>query len=471
MAEATEEVEEEEEQECPKCPPPGAPAWMATFADMATLLMAFFVLILSFAEFNVPKFKQISGSLKNAFGVQRIVPVVEQPKGTTVLSLNFSPSPSPSVTKQMTQQTTTIEQPELEQKQKEKDSDGGETDKKETDGGQLETDELAKALKEAIGRGDVTIESLGDKVFVNFNNTTEDDNKKDTAELIEETLKALEEARAASGKAEQEVLFGGIEQKLAELAASAKNNDDDNKKSNSDGEGSGSGSAEDKKAKIAEDNLQVALKQEIDKGKLGKIISVHANFWLYKPDKYYNEKWRTQKGAGPLGINLVHDIYLLSFLLGPIASVQAFKSNNYRKFDVEDSAVIILKFKSGTLGTINISDCIVSPWSYELTAGENQAYPETNESAYFIGGTDGSLQLPNTKFWFNKGTKSWWKPIYTKQIPTRKNHPLINQIEHFSKIIQKKEKPIVSGEDGLNSLKIFDAINKSSDSGKRIDIA
>ena len=266
MAEATEDVEEEEEQECPKCPPPGAPAWMATFADMATLLMAFFVLILSFAEFNVPKFKQISGSLKNAFGVQRIVPVVEQPKGTTVLSLNFSPSPSPSVTKQMTQQTTTIEQPELEQKQKEKDSDGGETDKKETDGGQLETDELAKALKEAIGRGDVTIESLGDKVFVNFNNTNEDDNKKDTAELIEETLKALEEARAASGKAEQEVLFGGIEQKLAELAASAKSNDKDNQVSNDEGNGSGSGSAQDQKAKIAEDNLQVALRQEIDKG-------------------------------------------------------------------------------------------------------------------------------------------------------------------------------------------------------------
>ena len=266
MAEATEEVEEEEEQECPKCPPPGAPAWMATFADMATLLMAFFVLILSFAEFNVPKFKQISGSLKNAFGVQRIVPVVEQPKGTTVLSLNFSPSPSPSVTKQMTQQTTTIEQPVLEQKQKEKDSDGGETDKKETDGGQLETDELAKALKNAIGRGDVTIESLGDKVFVNFNNTNEDDNKKDTAELIEETLKALEEARAASGKAEQEVLFGGIEQKLAELAASAKSNNKDNQASNDEGDGSGSGSAQDQKAKIAEDNLQVALKQEIDKG-------------------------------------------------------------------------------------------------------------------------------------------------------------------------------------------------------------
>ena len=77
MAEEAEQAVEEEEEECPKCLPVGAPAWMAT-ADMATLLMAFFNLILSFAEFNVPKFKQISGSLRNAFGVQKIVPIVEQ---------------------------------------------------------------------------------------------------------------------------------------------------------------------------------------------------------------------------------------------------------------------------------------------------------------------------------------------------------------------------------------------------------
>ena len=110
------ENEDEEDEECPKCPPQGAPAWMATFADMATLLMAFFVLILSFAEFNVPKFKQISGSLKNAFGVQKVIPVVEQPKGTTVLSLNFSPSPAPSVTNNMKQQTSESEQKNLDLK-------------------------------------------------------------------------------------------------------------------------------------------------------------------------------------------------------------------------------------------------------------------------------------------------------------------------------------------------------------------
>ena len=56
--------------DCPECKS-GAPAWMATFADMATLLMAFFVLILSFAHMNVPKFKNVSGSMKSTFGVQR----------------------------------------------------------------------------------------------------------------------------------------------------------------------------------------------------------------------------------------------------------------------------------------------------------------------------------------------------------------------------------------------------------------
>ena len=57
-----EDVEERDVEECPPCVK-GAPAWMATFADMATLLMAFFVLILSFAHVNVPKFKEVSGSM------------------------------------------------------------------------------------------------------------------------------------------------------------------------------------------------------------------------------------------------------------------------------------------------------------------------------------------------------------------------------------------------------------------------
>jgi chemotaxis protein MotB len=251
MAEEEEQQIEEAEEECPKCPPVGAPAWMATFADMATLLMAFFVLILSFAEFNVPKFKQISGSLKNAFGVQKIVPIVEQPKGTTVLSLNFSPSPAKSVTNEMTQQTTETTQPELEQQSKNKDSDGN-GDK------QSDADDLVKQLQEAVARGDIEVESLGEKVVVNF--TATEAEEKDLPQLLQKTLNAIEKAKAATGKAEQEILFGGLEGQLAQLAQAASAAAESSKAE------AESKAERDKKAQIAEDELKVALKQEIGQG-------------------------------------------------------------------------------------------------------------------------------------------------------------------------------------------------------------
>ena len=89
--ELPEEKKKEKEAECPECPG-GAPQWMATFADMATLLMAFFVLILSFASVNVPKFEQVSGSLKVAFGVARVIPKIEIPMGETILKVEFTPT-------------------------------------------------------------------------------------------------------------------------------------------------------------------------------------------------------------------------------------------------------------------------------------------------------------------------------------------------------------------------------------------
>ena len=273
MADADEiELEEEEQEECPKCPPVGAPAWMATFADMATLLMAFFVLILSFAEFNVPKFKQISGSLKNAFGVQKIIPVVEQPKGTTVIEMNFSPSPSPSVTEEMTQQTTQQEQREVEIKSKDKDAENGnELDNGGNDTGSgdssenLTANQLANALRDAIEQGQVELQSDGEQVVVNFpeNENTE----KDLPSLLQETLAALDEASAATGETEG-VLFGGLEQQLKELFSKISDQENQIKELSNLASGAGDAGDEDKKAKasIATDLLEVALRQEIADG-------------------------------------------------------------------------------------------------------------------------------------------------------------------------------------------------------------
>ena len=267
MAEAGEnenEVEEEEE-ECPKCPPVGAPAWMATFADMATLLMAFFVLILSFAEFNVPKFKQIAGELKNAFGVQRVVPVMEPPKGTTVISLSFSPSPDPSLTKNITQQTTETLKPELETKMEEGQGDqGGEAGgESEGTGQSRETAELVAQLQSAIERGDIEIESSGENVVVNFK--SDEQSAEDLQQMIRETVEVIEQVKNANGKAEQEILFGGLEEKLAQLALAAQKSAAETQTSDKDSDNEQNREKE-QKAELAEDSLKVALKQEIDQG-------------------------------------------------------------------------------------------------------------------------------------------------------------------------------------------------------------
>ena len=144
------------------------------------------------------------------------------------------------------------------------------------------------------------------------------------------------------------------------------------------------------------------VKTIIRSGKLGNIVSANVLCWLYKHKEYFKESWRTSRGGGPLGINLVHDIDMICYLLGSISYVQAFTTNKNRKFKVEDTATVSLIFESGALCTLNISDTIVAPWSYELTAGENPAYPVTNQSAYMIGGTKGSIQFPNLKYWFYK---------------------------------------------------------------------
>ena len=251
---------EEEEHECPDCPPKGAPAWMATFADMATLLMAFFVLILSFAEFNVPKFKQISGSLKNAFGIQRTVPVVEPPKGTTILSLNFSPNPTPSVQENLKQQTTETDQPKVELQTKKDDASKDDAENEDAK-------ELAKNLQEAIQRGDIQIETLGSNVVVNFTPTKA--NEDELPNLLQKTLDSIDSVKAASGKSESEVLFGGLEKQLAKLATAASSKgsgEGDSNEGNNKGESLDQSKIEEKKAEIAEDKFKVALKQEIGEG-------------------------------------------------------------------------------------------------------------------------------------------------------------------------------------------------------------
>jgi chemotaxis protein MotB len=147
----------EKQEECPPCEV-GAPAWMATFADMATLLMAFFVLILSFASVNVPKFEQVAGSVKLAFGVDRVVPRILLPKAETVLDTTFTLSDAaPTV---IPQETQSVKDPTRENVRQMKDFEDEPFDT------QADYREVLEALENEIEQGQVTVTMSGDDIVV-----------------------------------------------------------------------------------------------------------------------------------------------------------------------------------------------------------------------------------------------------------------------------------------------------------------
>jgi len=84
-----------------------SPGWLATFADLMALLLAFFVLLFSFSELDKAKYKEVAGSMRDAFGVQREIRVREPPKGLNVIAREFSPGvPQETVRNEVRQFTT-----------------------------------------------------------------------------------------------------------------------------------------------------------------------------------------------------------------------------------------------------------------------------------------------------------------------------------------------------------------------------
>ena len=109
-------------EDAPKQPEKrGIPAWVMTFADLMSLLMCFFVLLLAFSEMDIEKYKQLAGSMKMAFGVQTEIRADEIPKGTSIIAKNFSPSqPEPTVLNQIRQATSNVSRKKLETAQRQR---------------------------------------------------------------------------------------------------------------------------------------------------------------------------------------------------------------------------------------------------------------------------------------------------------------------------------------------------------------
>jgi predicted dehydrogenase len=117
-----------------------------------------------------------------------------------------------------------------------------------------------------------------------------------------------------------------------------------------------------------------------------------------------------------------------------------------------------------------VSDAIVAPWSWELTTGENPVYPRTEEPCYLIGGPHGSLAIPHLDFWHNQDKRSWWEPIHRERLPVETDDPLALQIRHFCRVIRGEEHPLVTGREGLNTLKVIIAVKESAATGRLVHI-
>lgn len=183
----------DDQQPC-KCPPPGAPAWLGTFADLMSLLVCFFVLLLSFSEMDVLKFKQIAGSMKFAFGVQNRLEVKDIPKGTSIIAQEFRPGrPEPTPIDVIMQQTIDITQQTLEFQEGDSDRAGGnQRDLGQMTGGQspdtatqdnqntqseqqsqimseqmeIVAESIKKALSREIEQGAIEVENLGQQIDI-----------------------------------------------------------------------------------------------------------------------------------------------------------------------------------------------------------------------------------------------------------------------------------------------------------------
>ncbi|WP_245832024.1 MotB family protein [Solemya velesiana gill symbiont] len=149
-------------EECPKCEE-GLPPWLATFADLMSLLMCFFVLLLSFATIDAVRFKKMAESMKDAFGVQREIPAAEIVMGTSVIKQEFSPStvPEPSPIDEIRQQTTDVEKQHLDMK--EAMEAAAEQIQNEVE---QQAAELKEALKQEIDEDLVSVETEEARVII-----------------------------------------------------------------------------------------------------------------------------------------------------------------------------------------------------------------------------------------------------------------------------------------------------------------
>jgi len=223
------------------------------------------------------------------------------------------------------------------------------------------------------------------------------------------------------------------------------------------------------------------VKKAIDAGKIGKPVFGTINMLGWRDKNYYNsDEWRgtwKMEGGGVLVNQAPHQLDLFLWFMGEIDEVFGlWKNLNHPYIEVEDTAVAIVKFKSGAIGNIIVSNS-QKPGIYGKVHvhGENGASVgvQTDGGAMFIAGMSGILEPPVNDIWSVPGEEKMLEKWKTEDSAHFNNiDPMVfymeRQIEDFLIAIQNNTQPLVSGEDGRRTVELFTAIYRSTRDNKPV---
>jgi predicted dehydrogenase len=131
---------------------------------------------------------------------------------------------------------------------------------------------------------------------------------------------------------------------------------------------------------------------------------------------------------------------------------------------------VTIRFKSGVLGTLTLSDSVQAPWAWEIASGEEPEYPNQMEDCYMIAGTEGALAIPTLTHWRNERGGGRADPFIRKRLFYVPADPWVEELLHFARVIRGEEAPLVTIEDGARTLAAVMAVGQSSATGQSVSL-
>ncbi len=221
------------------------------------------------------------------------------------------------------------------------------------------------------------------------------------------------------------------------------------------------------------------MKAAIDAGKIGKPIVANLAVLGWRDQAYYDsDPWRgswAQEGGGVLVNQAVHQLDLLLWYMGDAAEAFGYWGNfNHPGIEVEDTAVAVVRFKSGAVANILASNSYHPALHGKISVlGSNGSLvgAQTDGGQMFIAGMTTIEEPPVTDFWTipgEEGLLEAWRQEDTRRFkeinPVEHYHRLL--IDDFIEAVLHDREPSVSGVEGRRAVELFTAIYRSQRDGK-----